>query len=173
MYDKPLFAGTSASAIYRPRKNVMESEGSGVGPGDDDDDGGEHAGDRERVRNILAHGRPNKGFSGAKDAPERDGPVQFERENNRGASSSTISGGSSSHNQSTDDPFGLDAFLTEASGRGKKAIQQIGKSGGTMSLAAGSSDLLRNSRNNRQNESNVTSSSNMKRARHDSDEDDD
>jgi hypothetical protein len=164
LYDKPLFAGTAASAIYRPSKNI-----SGGGDGidgnphanddDDDDESGNHASDRERVRNILgsSSGRPNKGFSGAKDAPERDGPVQFEKE----IISSKFATSSSSAATTSDDPFGLDAFLTEASGRGRKAMDHIGKSSmGHMSINAGGTMAS-------------SSATAKKRVRHDSDDEQD
>ena len=56
---------------------------------------------------CIVHGtcrfQPDKGFSGADQAPTRDGPVQFEKDT------------------AEEDPFGLNKFLTEA----KKAKRPV------------------------------------------------
>jgi SNW domain-containing protein 1 len=69
LYDKPLFSGSSAAAIYRPKRSEEASLG-GVSA--------------DRIEKIVGGGKPHKGFKGAEstaasDAP-RDGPVQFEKE---------------------------------------------------------------------------------------------
>ncbi|TPX46847.1 hypothetical protein SeMB42_g02691 [Synchytrium endobioticum] len=84
IYDKPLFQGGSASAIYRPKK--MDSE---VVPGVD----------TERIDRILEGGAaPHRGFKGTEGGltagSSRDGPVQFEKEE--------------------PDMFGIESFLTSA-----------------------------------------------------------
>jgi SNW domain-containing protein 1 len=65
LYDKPLFSGSSAAAIYRPKRSEEASIG-GVSA--------------DRIEKIV-EGKPHRGFKGADatDAP-RDGPVQFEKE---------------------------------------------------------------------------------------------
>jgi SNW domain-containing protein 1 len=66
IYDKPLFNGSSANAIYRPKK------------GDKDIVAGVDKGEIDGLLNL----KPHKGFAGT-DAPEgaiRSGPVQFEKE---------------------------------------------------------------------------------------------
>lgn len=172
LYDKPLFAGSAAASIYRPKKNIEGADD--FGPGADDDDG-EHAADRERISSILAS-RPHKGFSGTKDAPARDGPVQFEK--------ARQSGSNQAQEQAVEaDPFGLDQFLTEAAGKGKRgnALDVVGSGRGGfghMRMAAGASQVTSeaasssssNSRKNIQFQS-ESSSAAKKRARHDSDED--
>ena len=96
LYDKPLFSGSAANAIYRPRKTTTSGSAA-----DNDDFGGDDTGDQERVRQIIDRKKGGGGFSGSKDAPERDGPIQFEKEANI--------------QQQQQDPFGLDAFLSKAS----------------------------------------------------------
>ncbi|KAL9586511.1 MAG: hypothetical protein Q9212_000872 [Teloschistes hypoglaucus] len=86
-YDKPLFAAQDAiSSIYRPRPNV------------DDDDDGEEAGGAElskieKANRFEVLGKAKGGFKGAEDAEARDGPVQFEKDN---------------------DPFQIDALIKDA-----------------------------------------------------------
>lgn len=99
IYDKPMFANTSASSIYRPR-------------GADSDMYGDEELEKLRKSRFTA----DKGFQGADASAARDGPVQFEKEED-------------------DDVFGLDKFFTEAK-KGKQAMDSVGK-GST--LAAGSS----------------------------------
>lgn len=64
LYDKPLFQGSSANAIYRPKKGVEESV-TGVAT--------------EKLESMLGEGGPHRGFQGA-DGAVRDGPVQFEKD---------------------------------------------------------------------------------------------
>ncbi|KND00868.1 mRNA splicing protein PRP45 [Spizellomyces punctatus DAOM BR117] len=63
LYDKPLFQGSSANAIYRPKK--AEEAVGGVAA--------------EKIEKMLGESGPHRGFQGA-DGAVRDGPVQFERE---------------------------------------------------------------------------------------------
>lgn len=51
---------------------------------------------------LIPRFQPDRGFSGADQAPTRDGPVQFEKD-------------------TEEDPFGLNKFLTEA----KKAKRPV------------------------------------------------
>jgi len=80
MFDKPLFAAQQAvQSIYRPRGNYLE--------GPDADEVYESVTKNSRFE-VL--GRTTKGFKGAEDATAREGPVQFEKDQ---------------------DTFGIDAFL--------------------------------------------------------------
>ncbi|KAI5854291.1 SKIP/SNW domain-containing protein [Tricharina praecox] len=81
-YDKPLFAAAeAANAIYRPR---VQQE--------DDEDAADNELDRiKKNSKFEVLGRAQKGFKGAGDGEERDGPVQFEKD--------------------TADPFGVEAFV--------------------------------------------------------------
>ncbi|KAL8858610.1 MAG: hypothetical protein Q9178_004904 [Gyalolechia marmorata] len=89
-YDKPLFAAQDAiSSIYRPRANV-----------DDEDDDNEEAGGAEydkiqKSNRFEVLGKAKGGFKGAEDAEARDGPVQFEKDN---------------------DPFQIDELIKDATG---------------------------------------------------------
>ncbi|KAJ3108475.1 mRNA splicing protein [Phlyctochytrium planicorne] len=67
LYDKPLFTGSSANAIYRPKKG---------GTQDEDDARGY---DKDAMERILKKA-PHKGFQGTEGGESHDGPVQFERE---------------------------------------------------------------------------------------------
>jgi SNW domain-containing protein 1 len=80
LYDKPLFNGSSANMIYKPRKAVDSLLDDEV---------------QDEVSSLLDTTRfkAYKGFKGADEQPEREGPVQFEKEA---------------------DPFGVDEFLDEA-----------------------------------------------------------
>lgn len=64
LYDKPLFSGSSANAIYRPKKQDVEIV-SGVAT--------------EKITSLLS--KPHRGFEGT-DSTEaiRSGPVLFEKE---------------------------------------------------------------------------------------------
>ncbi|KAJ3046144.1 mRNA splicing protein [Rhizophlyctis rosea] len=91
LYDKSLFTGSSSAAIYRP----------GRGAKDDNNIQGVD----ERVERLLGDGGPHRGFAGteggSKAGGSREGPVQFEREQ--------------------EDVFGVEAFMSSAKrGRGEK-----------------------------------------------------
>jgi SNW domain-containing protein 1 len=80
MFDRPLFAAQQAvQSIYRPRGNYLE--------GPDAEEVYESVTKNSRFE-VL--GRATKGFKGAEEATARDGPVQFEKDQ---------------------DTFGIDAFL--------------------------------------------------------------
>ncbi|KAI9017470.1 SKIP/SNW domain-containing protein [Gaertneriomyces semiglobifer] len=64
LYDKPLFTGSSANAVYRPKK------------GDDDSVAGVAT---EKLEKLAGQGGPHRGFQGAENSV-RDGPVQFEKD---------------------------------------------------------------------------------------------
>ncbi|CAG8437635.1 5724_t:CDS:2, partial [Scutellospora calospora] len=69
LYDKPLFASSSSTSIYNPKKNF-----------DPDQYGG---GDEESINRMLSvdrFGIASKGFQGADKSQPRDGPVEFEKE---------------------------------------------------------------------------------------------
>jgi len=83
MFDRPLFAAQQAAqSIYRPRAVNLE------GPSEDEVYESVTKGSRFEV---LGHAQ--KGFKGAEDATERDGPVQFQKDQ---------------------DVFGISAFLEDA-----------------------------------------------------------
>ncbi|KAI9105748.1 SKIP/SNW domain-containing protein [Phlyctochytrium arcticum] len=63
LYDKPLFQGSSANAIYKPKK--AEEGVVGVST--------------EKLEQMLGDNGPHRGFQGT-DGPARQGPVQFEKE---------------------------------------------------------------------------------------------
>jgi SNW domain-containing protein 1 len=65
LYDKPLFNGSSANTIYRPKKQETEIA-NGVST--------------EKITGLLNQ-KPHKGFSGTdQEASIRSGPVLFEKE---------------------------------------------------------------------------------------------
>ncbi|KAI8611106.1 SKIP/SNW domain-containing protein [Chytriomyces sp. MP71] len=77
IYDKPLFSGGSAAAIYRPKKAMDEHQDAVPGVRTDRierivESGGEGGGSMSRG--------PHRGFKGTEEGGSRDGPVQFERE---------------------------------------------------------------------------------------------
>lgn len=91
-YDKPLFAERDAlNSIYRP--NVGD---------DDEEDGGETLEKIQGAKRFESLGRaPKEGFKGTDAAEQRSGPVMFERD--RG-----------------DDPFGVEAMISEAAKGAKR-----------------------------------------------------
>jgi SNW domain-containing protein 1 len=100
VYTKPLLQGSSANAIYRPKKNDEESYGT-----------------EEDMKKLMdtSKFKPDKGFSGTeqkdKKQEARERPVEFEKEA---------------------DPFGVDAFLSQAKAKtsGKpNPLSKIGTSG--------------------------------------------
>ena len=108
IYDKALFrGGGAASTLYRPTQRK-----------DDDWD------DEDKAEaNILSSARQfrsnDRGFDGASGQPRRDGPVEFEAEDNEA------------------DPFGLDEFLSEAQNKGK-SLDGIGAGSGMAASTGGS-----------------------------------
>jgi SNW domain-containing protein 1 len=109
VYDKPLFQGSSASNIYRPKKNL------------DDEIYGGPSGEKEMDRIMKADRFEGdrqfaRKFQGteAGESASRDGPVQFEKDT-LSFSSSRPSGSDAK----ASDPFGLDQFLSAAKS-GKK-----------------------------------------------------
>ncbi|KAI8851918.1 puff-specific protein Bx42 [Chytridium lagenaria] len=65
LYDKPLFTGSSANAIYRPKKTEVTDEPRGY--------------DKDQVDKLLKNA-PQRGFQGTEGGVSHDGPVMFERE---------------------------------------------------------------------------------------------
>ena len=61
---------------------------------------------------AVSRFQPDRGFSGADQAPTRDGPVQFEKD-------------------TEEDPFGLNKFLTEAKKAKRPAADRYGHSSPT------------------------------------------
>lgn len=99
-YDKPLFAAAeAANSIYRPTVQM-----------DDDENAAESEMDRiKRSSRFEVLGKAQKGFKGSGDACDRDGPVQFEKDNA--------------------DPFGVEAFVRsvgEEVGNKKHGLQERG-----------------------------------------------
>ena len=114
VYDKALFADRGTN-LYRPK----------AATGDDDEI---HGGDNKDVEKMLstAKFKPDKGFSGADDrdasgghAGPRTKPVEFEID--------------------TDDPFGLNEFMTEVN-TGKRAMDKIGSKGAMHAAGGGSGE---------------------------------
>jgi len=107
IYDKALFkGGAAAESLYRPTQRK-----------DDDWD------DEDKAEaNILQSARQfrpsDKGFDGVSQQQRRDGPVEFEPEDNEA------------------DPFGLDQFLSEA--QKGKPLEGIGKGSGMAAATGGS-----------------------------------
>jgi SNW domain-containing protein 1 len=102
-YDKPLFAERDAlNSIYRPQ----------VGDDDDEEDGGETLDRIQKERRFDTLGKaPKEGFKGTETTEARSGPVQFERD--RG-----------------DDPFGVEAMISEAKKGAKRAVEEEEEGGG-------------------------------------------
>ncbi|KAI9339894.1 SKIP/SNW domain-containing protein [Obelidium mucronatum] len=107
LYDKPLFAGSSANVIYRPKKAMDDHQDAIPGVRTDRierivESGGANGG------GSMSRG-PHKGFQGT-DGPggSRDGPVQFEKEED-------------------EDVFGIDEFMSTAK-RGREDNHDDGDS---------------------------------------------
>lgn len=101
MYDKPLFAGSSAAAaIYRPRGNNANDEAFG---------GGTEEGIAEELSKDRFNMGRTRGFEGADTSEVRSGPVQFEKD-----VVVSLDG--------TSDPFGVEKFLDDAKRGGKRAV---------------------------------------------------
>ncbi|KAI8822453.1 SKIP/SNW domain-containing protein [Fimicolochytrium jonesii] len=97
LYDKPLFQGSTANAIYRPKKDTSDHSGSIPGVA------------TEKIERMLGEGGTRRGFQGTEGGRDvaRDGPVQFEREQ---------------------DVFGIDEFMSSAKrGRGESGREEKGK----------------------------------------------
>ncbi|KAJ3401674.1 hypothetical protein HDV05_000321 [Chytridiales sp. JEL 0842] len=111
VYDKPLFAGSSSAAIYKPKKADHDEEISSI-PGVRTD----------RIEKIVdgSSRAPHKGFQGAEasNAGPRDGPVQFEKEMDEA------------------DPFGLEQFMSTAK-RGREKEDASKDRGSMMASGAG------------------------------------
>jgi SNW domain-containing protein 1 len=85
IYDKALFkGGAAAETLYRPTQRK------------DDDWDDEDKAENQILKSARAFRSSDKGFDGSSGQPRRDGPVEFEQEDNEA------------------DPFGLDQFLSEA-----------------------------------------------------------
>ncbi|KAG9296309.1 hypothetical protein G9A89_014901 [Geosiphon pyriformis] len=69
LYDKPLFASSSISSIYNPKKNY-----------DPDLFGGGNEEEIVQKLSVDKFGITSKGFQGADPSQIRDGPVEFEKE---------------------------------------------------------------------------------------------
>lgn len=101
LYDRPLFAGSSAAAaIYKPR-----------GRNEDDDDDAAADSIKSSMRNDrFGLGVAGRGFEGAADQGVREGPVQFEKSGTMTATN-------------PEDAFGVDAFLNEAMKGPKRGLE--------------------------------------------------
>lgn len=110
VYDKPLFRGSSASQIYRPKKDA-DSEAYG---------------NEEEVKSLLEKSagkfQPDRGFQGAEKNPDghraRDKPVAFEKE-------------------AEPDPFNMALYASKDTGR-KNALDAIGRQGHMSATGGGS-----------------------------------
>eukprot|EP00887_Chlorella_sp_A99_P006436 scaffold3.g6436.t1 len=115
LYDKPLFADRGELFRHRGARDAETYASGGGGGGGEDGGGGEGEPDTKRFK-------PDKGFTGAdygRGAEGRDGagPIQFEA------------------NPEEADPFGLDQFLSEVRGGGRKDRER-GRDGGGGGMAA-------------------------------------
>ncbi|ODN88764.1 pre-mRNA-processing protein 45 [Cryptococcus wingfieldii CBS 7118] len=101
LYDKPLFAGSSAAAaIYKP---VGASHGN-----DESFGGGTEDGIKEEMsKDRFALGNATRGFEGADKADAREGPVLFEKDKVIALDGSS-------------DPFGVEQFMDAARKGGKR-----------------------------------------------------
>ncbi|KAI4242902.1 MAG: hypothetical protein L6R40_003775 [Gallowayella cf. fulva] len=98
-YDKPLFAAQDAiSSIYRPRPNIDDDE-------DNEEAGGAEYDKIQKANRFEVLGKAKGGFKGAEDAEARDGPVQFEKDN---------------------DPFHIDELIKDATGGGSAGTKRYG-----------------------------------------------
>ncbi|KAL8972749.1 MAG: hypothetical protein Q9183_000364 [Haloplaca sp. 2 TL-2023] len=98
-YDKPLFAAQDAiSSIYRPRPNVDDEE-------DNEEGGGVELNKIEKSNRFEVLGKAKGGFKGAEDAEARDGPVQFEKDN---------------------DPFHIDELIKDATSGAGSSTKRYG-----------------------------------------------
>jgi SNW domain-containing protein 1 len=124
LYDKPLFKGSSANTLYRPKKPEGEDEIAG------NDEAAAPAPGATATGGAGGHlstsqFRPDKDFSGvdrSRKAEPRTRPVEFER------------AAPASGTAPAADPFGVEAFLSEAKGGRKTALDKVGQG----SLHAGS-----------------------------------
>lgn len=92
VYDKPWRSNqTVGQNIYRPTRSTQEKETY-----------------ENDLDNLIKTSRfvPDKGFSGTDRSARRDGPVQFEKQD-----------------EEEEDPFGLDKFLTEAKKASKRPTE--------------------------------------------------
>ncbi|ADV25135.1 Nuclear receptor coactivator, putative [Cryptococcus gattii WM276] len=103
LYDKPLFAGSSAAAaIYRPAGSSRNDESFG---------GGTEEGIKEEMsKDRFQLGNATRGFEGAEGTEAREGPVQFEKDTIVALDGSA-------------DPFGVEQFM-DAARRGGKRIAE-------------------------------------------------
>ncbi|KAH9820761.1 SKIP/SNW domain-containing protein [Melampsora americana] len=105
LYDKPLFAGSSAAAAIYKRGGAQDGADDGERYG-----GGTEEGITGAMRNDrFGLGVAGRGFEGADLQEARDGPVQFERDT-----------------MATADPFAIDAFLDEAKKGVKRGLEHRG-----------------------------------------------
>lgn len=111
-FDKPLFQGSGNSNIYKFKSEETKDF------------------DMNKIKEDRFT-KPSRELGGDEKSIEkssRDGPVQFERE---------------------DDPFGMNKFLNEAKEGKKRGLEDIGK-GGFMKLSSGGDyDSLKNSKRNK------------------------
>ncbi|KAL8943681.1 MAG: hypothetical protein Q9216_000880 [Gyalolechia sp. 2 TL-2023] len=98
-YDKPLFAAQDAiSSIYRPRPNVDDNE-------ENEEAGGAEFDKIQKSDRFEVLGKAKGGFKGADDAEVRDGPVQFEKDN---------------------DPFNIDELIKDATKSSSSGTKRYG-----------------------------------------------
>jgi len=121
IYTKPLFQGSSANQIYRPKPS----------------DESETYGSEKDYQKLLdtSKFKPDKGFSGTTSESQegkfpRSGPLQFERDG-----------------PSEQDPFGIDEFLSQAktSASQKKPLDKIGQTGALHAASTSSGSAYQSS----------------------------
>lgn len=117
VYDKPLFRGSSANFLYRPKKDLDSDLYGG------DDEEGSEPKDTDKFK-------PNRDFTGvdrSRRAEPRRAPVEFEKEEV--------------------DPFGLDEFLSEAketTEKRKNPLDHIGSSNTMHAAGGGTKETMSN-----------------------------
>ena len=130
IYDKPLFKGSSANFLYRPRNDADDDTYGGGGEGKEGDP-------------DTAKFRPDRGFSGVdrgRKGPTRSKPVEFERAEDAKQKEE--------EEEEEEDPFGLDSFLSEVkTDSRKRPLDKIGTSRQMHAAGGGSKDTLSNRAN--------------------------
>lgn len=118
VFEKPLFSGSSSSQLFRPKKTDEDLYG----------------GDLDKLKDTSKF-KADRQFTGA-DAKsqaerpaQRDGPVQFQRDQAAEAEA-----------EDEEDVFGFNEFLNEAK-TGAKKLDQMGSRGSMAASSAGSKDM--------------------------------
>lgn len=115
VFEKPLFSGSSSSQVFRPKKTDEDLYG----------------GDLDKLKDTSKF-KADRQFTGADGSaqaerpPQRDGPVQFQRDQAAAA-------------DDDEDVFGFNEFLNEAK-TGAKKLDAMGSRGSMAASSAGSKE---------------------------------